>query len=63
MRVCHCALNADRVLVVFFKVSAMGPCHGPLLDSGGVCSMGTYFVCGILSARKNSRLGVHIGGL
>ena len=25
----------------------VGPCYGPLLDSGGVCSMGPYFVRGI----------------
>ena len=25
----------------------MGPCYGPLFDSGGVCSVGPYFVYGI----------------
>ena len=34
------------VVVLLLSVLPMGPCNGPLLDSGGVCSMDLYFACG-----------------
>ena len=38
--------EAWNPLGIDLRVSPMGPCYGPLLDSGGVCSMGLYFVYG-----------------
>ena len=31
----------------------MGPCYGPLLDSGGVCSWASNLACGIQWVSKD----------
>ena len=40
--------TSTSILKVFLQAPVRGPpCSGRLLDSGGVCSMSPWFVCGI----------------